>query len=681
MPAKGIKKGHQYYTYKQAQDFVLKKGITSKNTWNAYIKNNKLPKKMPKSVYSVYKKDWKGWGRFFKTNRQTKDFEPYETCKKFALKHKIKTKEQWASYIKNHSLPEGIPRRPSHVYQNEGWEGWPKFLENGNERLKPRSFESAREFAKSLNLKYKKDWDKKYEEGLIPKDIPKNSCQTYAKDWKGWGDFLGSGVIAVTKMRLLFPSYQELKELVNTNNVKSISEYWAFAKEQKLKGIHLPFELKRTYPELKSLDDFFNRTPKVFATDKEIQKYIKNHGIKTRKQYRTLYKLKLLPPSFPLHIRRESTKGKRLFHCIHEHMIDYKTARKWARKQNIKSVKQWTRFTKRKSFPKHIPKNPMFKYKKNNTWISWTDFLGNNVRTEVLSYYSSFQEAKDYARKLKFRSIQQWRNYVRENKTPLVLPSYPETTYKKYGWTSWEDFLGCKIIANQNKQYRSFRSALLYARSLNLKDTDDWFKFTKSGNLPDDIPTSPSHVYQKDFKGMRHWLGQPERNFWKWKKAHRYAINLKLKGQREWELYCRSGKKNPRCPTMPSNHYKEWKGWRDWLYGKPRYRSFEEARKFARSLKFKRYDDWRNFCINQKHKKPKDIPFWVEVTYRKEWQGWPDFLGYKSRFTKYTSYENAKDIVQKLKIKTIKQFKELHKQGKIPIIVPAAPDYQYGDRK
>jgi hypothetical protein len=68
--------------------------------------------------------------------------------------------------------------------------------------------------------------------------------------------------------------------------------------------------------------------------------------------------------------------------------------------------------------------------------------------------------------------------------------------------------LGTGRIANFNIKFLNFEKARKFVRSLNLKTHGDWIAFTKSGNLPSDIPAYPNGVYKnKGWKGMRDWLG------------------------------------------------------------------------------------------------------------------------------------------------------------------------------
>ena len=47
------------------------------------------------------------------------------------------------------------------------------------------------------------------------------------------------------------------------------------------------------------------------------------------------------------------------------------------------------------------------------------------------------------------------------------------------------------------KQWRSFESAREFARSLGLKNWNEWQEFVKSGNKPDNIPSNPGTYYKK----------------------------------------------------------------------------------------------------------------------------------------------------------------------------------------
>ena len=79
-------------------------------------------------------------------------------------------------------------------------------------------------------------------------------------------------------------------------------------------------------------------------------------------------------------------------------------------------------------------------------------------------------------------------------------------------------------------------------------------------------------------------------------------------------------------PYHPDRIYKNngWTSMDDFL-SKRRYKDFESIKTYAKKLKIKSGDQWReHFLI---HKVPEDIPKTVQKVFKQEWKGWADFLG------------------------------------------------------
>src|SRR6266576_5869536 len=70
----------------------------------------------------------------------------------------------------------------------------------------------------------------------------------------------------------------------------------------------------------------------------------------------------------------------------------------------------------------------------------------------------------------------------------LILQRYKE-------WISWSDWLGTDTVAPQLIQFRTFKQARAYARSLNLESRLQWQRHWESRKRPLDIPASPRNVY------------------------------------------------------------------------------------------------------------------------------------------------------------------------------------------
>ena len=70
------------------------------------------------------------------------------------------------------------------------------------------------------------------------------------------------------------------------------------------------------------------------------------------------------------------------------------------------------------------------------------------------------------------------------------------------------DWLGTGTVAHRLRQYRSFKEARAFVRSLGLKSGTEWRDYCKSGKKPDDIPANPNKTYAEDgWVGMGDWLG------------------------------------------------------------------------------------------------------------------------------------------------------------------------------
>ena len=110
------------------------------------------------------------------------------------------------------------------------------------------------------------------------------------------------------------------------------------------------------------------------------------------------------------------------------------------------------------------------------------------------------------------------------------------------------------------KKFRDFASAREFVSKLKLKNTTEWKEYLKSGDKPDDIPTNPDRTYKNEFKGVGDWLGNgTTRNYRSFTEAREFARKLNLKSQNEWKAYCKSGKKPSDIPSDPWRTYKEWK--------------------------------------------------------------------------------------------------------------------------
>ena len=105
-----------------------------------------------------------------------------------------------------------------------------------------------------------------------------------------------------------------------------------------------------------------------------------------------------------------------------------------------------------------------------------------------------------------------------------------------------------------------------------------------------------------------------------------------MKEKEEWWEWERSGERPADIPSHPDRAYRDegWESWEEWLgVGRggrhvEEFRSFEDARSFARSLGLKNIKEWREF--SESGQRPPDVPWAPDHAYKGEWESWEDFL-------------------------------------------------------
>jgi hypothetical protein len=104
-----------------------------------------------------------------------------------------------------------------------------------------------------------------------------------------------------------------------------------------------------------------------------------------------------------------------------------------------------------------IPYSPYTIYK--SEWESWGEFLGTGTIQNMLKNWMTFEDARDWARKLNFKMTKEWR-YIELSKLPEGIPTHPDRSYKNKGWVDWYDWLGIdkrtKISYGEKKIYDFF---------------------------------------------------------------------------------------------------------------------------------------------------------------------------------------------------------------------------------
>jgi hypothetical protein len=139
-------------------------------------------------------------------------------------------------------------------------------------------------------------------------------------------------------------------------------------------------------------------------------------------------------------------------------------------------------------------------------WVSYPDWLGSEVRV-LAKDMLPFAVGRAYVRKLKLRSVKEWRAWSKSGQRPSDIPGNPSDTYRDAGWISMPDWLGFegRVLA---KDMLPFAVARAYAQKLKLRSDREWKEWSKSGQRPPNIPSNPSKTYRDDgWISYPDWLG------------------------------------------------------------------------------------------------------------------------------------------------------------------------------
>jgi hypothetical protein len=134
-------------------------------------------------------------------------------------------------------------------------------------------------------------------------------------------------------------------------------------------------------------------------------------------------------------------------------------------------------------------------------------------------------------------------------------------------------------------------------------------------------------------------------------------------------------KNDTKLVRNPNRYYKD-KGWRSWFdfLGKEKrknpYKTYQEAKEVVKKLGIKTQTEY-----HKRYQEDPKLRYKPEVTYKnKGWVSWYDYLGL---IRPYKTYKEAKEAVRKLKIKSNKEYR---KRYKIDPRLPSTPSKTYENK-
>ena len=145
----------------------------------------------------------------------------------------------------------------------------------------------------------------------------------------------------------------------------------------------------------------------------------------------------------------------------------------YARSLKLKGEKAWRVWCKSEARLGNIPSHPERVYK-HKGWQGYGHWLGTGNISTGKREYLPFEEALLNARSLKLKGEKAWRVWYKTGARPANIPTNPQRTYKHEGWQGYGHWLGTGNTLHAKLVFLPFDKALLYARSLKLKNRKEW---------------------------------------------------------------------------------------------------------------------------------------------------------------------------------------------------------------
>jgi hypothetical protein len=224
--------------------------LKSVREWRLLIKGvipgwDKLPALTPKNPDAGYSgKGWISWGDWLGTQTiapQLKVVMPFSEAREFVRKLGLKNQEEWYLYcqgkLRGLVKPDNIPTAVPGPYKDSGWISMGDWLGTGNvanSRKALLPFEQARSFVRALGLTSQSQW-LEYSKGKMshlpppPEGLPTTPSRSYSKEeWKGMGDWLGTGAIA--PQNRTFRPFEAARLFTRSLGLKTKDQWFEYVK-------------------------------------------------------------------------------------------------------------------------------------------------------------------------------------------------------------------------------------------------------------------------------------------------------------------------------------------------------------------------------------------------------------------------------------------------------------------
>ena len=455
-----------------------------------------------------------------------------------------------------------------------------------------------------------------------PPNFPSSPATVYRDKWPGVEAFLQSR----------FMPYEEARKFVRALKLQSSKEW-----TQYLRG-----ELPHLPPRPINLPT--------------------NPAVKYREEWKGMQHF--------LDFKKPAESGEKASTIDRDKFLSYEEARNLSKKQNLFTIGELRDYLKDIGQLHKLPQRPSQFYPE---WQGVDHFLG-------LEDFMSYEQAIEFARGENFRTVKDFKIFLRSVEKPSTFPPNPSKYYKEWP--------GAQVFLDLEGGFMSYKQARKFIQDKGLSNAKDFQDFLEN-DKPPNFPSSPASFYKDKWPGVEAFL---QSRFMSFEEARTFVRALKLQSSKEWTQYLRGELPHlpPRPINLPSNpaaKYREeyqgighFLGLKGYARFRKHYLPLEEARKFVQNLKLKSVNEWlayaRGDLRDTKGERPDNIPPNPYTYYRdRGWAGFPDFLGNKPEIT-YMSHAEARELVKSLNLNTWKELQAHLKKHNIPNM-PNNPEAYY----
>jgi superfamily II DNA or RNA helicase len=379
-----------------------------------------------------------------------KEWRSFEEAREFARGLGLKGQREWRDYCKSGNRPEDIPMNPDRAYSSE-FQGYGDWLGTGRRRGQWRPFDEARDFARRLGLKSESEWRDYCKSDEKPNDIPSAPNQVYNSEFKGMGDWLGTGYVAARDRQ--WRPFSEARDFIRNLGLKNEREWRDYCKSDE-KPDNIPSRPERAYgTEYQGMGDWL---------------------------------------------------GTGFVHANQRRYRSFEEAREFVQRLGFKNAREWRVYSRSGQRPDDIPSEPNQVY--DSKFKGYGDWLGTGFVDTRERRYRSFTEAREFVQKLGLKNAREWEAYSKTDEKPNDIPQDPRQVYGS-DFEGYGDWLGTGFVHRKNRKYRLFAKVREFVRRLNLKNESEWLDYCRAEKKPTDIPQDPRKIYRSEFKSMGDWLG------------------------------------------------------------------------------------------------------------------------------------------------------------------------------